>query len=64
MSYDHEISQIVNVVEGVGAGIMIIGAMGAFGRCAYQALHGETVRQSYETLRRNLVVASCSVSKS
>jgi uncharacterized membrane protein len=54
VSYDHEISQIVNVVEGVGAGIMIIGALGAFGRFAYQAAHAETARRSSETLRRNL----------
>jgi uncharacterized membrane protein len=54
VSYDHEISQIVNVVEGVGAGIMIVGALGAFGRFAYQALHAETAQQSYATLRRNL----------
>jgi uncharacterized membrane protein len=54
MSYDHEISQIVDVVEGVGAGIMILGALGAFGTFAYQALHAETASQSYEQLRRNL----------
>jgi uncharacterized membrane protein len=54
VSYDHEISQIVNVVEGVGAGIMIVGALGAFGRFAYQTLRPDTAQQSYETLRRNL----------
>jgi uncharacterized membrane protein len=54
MSYDHEISEIVRVVEGVGAGIMIVGAVGAFGRFAYQALHAETAQESYETLRRTL----------
>ena len=54
MSYDHEISEIVRVVEGAGAGIMIVGALGAFGRFAYQALHAETARQSYEVLRRTL----------
>jgi uncharacterized membrane protein len=54
MSYDHEIEQIVRVVEGVGAGIMILGALGAFAVFGYQALHAETAQQSYEALRRNL----------
>jgi uncharacterized membrane protein len=54
MSYDHEIEQIVRVVEGVGAGIMILGGLGAFGAYAYQALHGERTQRSYEGLRRNL----------
>jgi uncharacterized membrane protein len=54
LSYDHEITHIVDVVEGVGAGIMILGGLGAFGRFGYQALRAATARQSYETLRRNL----------
>jgi uncharacterized membrane protein len=54
MSYDHEIEQIVRVVEGVGAGIMILGALGAFGRFAYEALQAETRPRSYELLRRHL----------
>jgi uncharacterized membrane protein len=54
MSYDHEIEQIVRVVEGVGAGIMILGGLGALGVFAYQALHVETAQRAYEGLRRNL----------
>jgi uncharacterized membrane protein len=54
MSYDHTISDVVRVVEGVGAGIMIVGALGAFGRFAYEALHPDTARQSYDALRRSL----------
>jgi uncharacterized membrane protein len=54
MSYDHEISQIVDVVEAVGAGIMIIGAVGAFATFGYQALHAKSGQQAYEALRRNL----------
>jgi uncharacterized membrane protein len=54
MSYDHEISQIVDVVEAVGAGIMIIGGLGAFAKFGYQALHAKTTQQAYEALRRNL----------
>jgi uncharacterized membrane protein len=54
MSYDHEIEQIVRVVEGAGAGIMILGGLGAFAVFAYQAMHVDTAQQSYDALRRNL----------
>jgi uncharacterized membrane protein len=54
MSYDREIEQIVRVVEGVGAGIMILGGLGAFGVFAYQALRADAAPQSYQALRRNL----------
>jgi len=54
MSYDHEISHIVDVVEAVGAGIVIVGALGAFATFGYQALHARTAQQAYEALRRNL----------
>jgi uncharacterized membrane protein len=54
MSYDLEIEHIVRVVEGVGAGIMILGGLGAFAAFAYQTLHAETAPRSYQALRRNL----------
>jgi uncharacterized membrane protein len=54
MSYDHEIEHVVRVVEGVGAGIMILGGLGAFAAFAYQSLHADTAEQPYEALRRNL----------
>jgi uncharacterized membrane protein len=54
MSYDHDISHIVEVTGAVGAGIMILGGLGAFAAFTYQALHAKTVQQAYETLRRNL----------
>ncbi len=54
MSYDLEIEHVVRVVEGVGAGIMILGGLGAFGVFAYQTLRPETAQGSYEALRRNL----------
>ena len=30
MSYEHTISEIVKVVEGAGAGIMVLGGLGSF----------------------------------
>ena len=52
MSYDQVISDVVDVVEAVGAAIMIIGAIGSFGVYLRQALRHEAER--YERLRRNL----------
>ena len=54
MSYDHEISHIVDVVEAVGAGIMIVGAIGAFASFGYQAVRAAPAQNAYEALRRNL----------
>jgi uncharacterized membrane protein len=54
MSYEHTISQIVKVVEAVGAGIKVIGGFGSFVVFASQARHGETAQGSYDALRRNL----------
>jgi hypothetical protein len=54
-------SHIVQVVEGVGAGIMTLGALGAF---TSRALHAETAQRSYEALRRNLGWCICSASRS
>ena len=53
MSYEQTISDVVKVVEAVGAGIMVVGGLGAFvvvrARCC---VHGAA--EPYETLRRDL----------
>ena len=54
MSYDHVISEIVKVVEAVGAGIMVLGGLAAFLVFAARALRPERARESYDELRRNL----------
>jgi uncharacterized membrane protein len=54
MSYEHAISDIVKVVEAVGAGIMILGGVWAFGLCARRAVSPESRAGTYEDLRRNL----------
>ena len=52
--YEQVISDVVRVVEAVGAGIMVFGGLGAFLVFASNALHAETARGSYDSLRRNL----------
>ena len=54
MSYEHVISEIVKVVEAVGAGIMVVGGFGSFVVFAWQVRHPATVHGSYHGLRRNL----------
>ena len=54
MSYEDVISEVVKVVEAVGAGIMVLGALGALLVFGYRALLAATPRQSYDELRRNL----------
>ena len=54
MSYEQAISEVVKVVEAVGAGIMVLGGLGAFLVFASRALHAETAPGSYDELRRNL----------
>ena len=54
MSYDEVISQVVKVVEAVGAAIMVLGGLGAFLVFASRALRDETAHASYSELRRNL----------
>jgi uncharacterized membrane protein len=54
MSYEHTISEIVKVVEAVGAGIMVIGGLGSFVVFASRARHAKTAKGSYDGLRRNL----------
>jgi len=53
-SYDHGISEVVKVVEAFGAGIMVIGGLGAFLVFAFRVLRTETAHGSYDELRRNL----------
>ena len=52
--YEQVISGVVRVVEAVGAGIMVLGGLGAFLVFASNALHPETAQGSYDALRRNL----------
>jgi uncharacterized membrane protein len=54
MSYEHVVSEIVKVVEAVGAGIMVIGGLGSCVVFASRARHAHTAQGSYEELRRNL----------
>jgi len=53
MSYDDVISEVVKVVEAVGAAIMVLGALGALLVFAYREL-GAGTAESYDELRRNL----------
>ena len=53
MSYEQTISDVVKVVEAVGAGIMVLGGLGAFVVFVPRVLRRETP-QPYEDLRRNL----------
>lgn len=54
MSYDDVISEVVKVVEAVGAGIMVLSALGALLAFSYRAVRGGTTHGSYDELRRNL----------
>ena len=54
MSYEQAISQVVKVVEVVGAGIMVLGGLGAFVVFASRVLRAHTAQGSYDELRRNL----------
>ena len=64
MSYEHTISEIVKVVEGAGAGIMVLGGLGSFAVFVPRALRPKTEKGSYDELRRNWAAAFCSASKS
>jgi uncharacterized membrane protein len=54
MGYDHTISDVVRIVEAVGAGIMVVGGLGAF--CVFLLRVSDADRRagSYHELRRNL----------
>src|SRR6476661_4734467 len=54
MSYDEIISEVVKVVEAVGAGIMVLGALGAFIAYGSRTISVKAAPESYSELRRNL----------
>ena len=54
VSYEQTVSDVVKVVEAVGAGIMILGGLGAFVGFLRRARRAQTVRGSYQDLRRDL----------
>lgn len=54
MTYEETISDVVKVVEAVGAGIMIFGGLGAFVVFALNARRAETLQRAYPDLRRDL----------
>jgi len=54
MSYDHVISEVVRVVEAIGAAIMVLGGLGALLVFGVRALRPDTTHQSYSELRSNL----------
>jgi uncharacterized membrane protein len=54
MTYEQTISDVVKVVEAVGAGIMVLGGLGAFTVFVARALRSATTKGAYEQLRRDL----------
>jgi uncharacterized membrane protein len=54
MNYDSVISDVVRVVEGVGAGIMVVGGFGAFVIFIARTAQPQRRAGSYKDLRRNL----------
>jgi uncharacterized membrane protein len=54
MAFEETISHLVTVVEAVGAGIMVLGGLGAFLLFARRLLWARASGDAYETLRRDL----------
>ena len=54
MTYEDAISEVVKVVETVGAGIMVLGGCGALLIFARRALSARSAKGSYEVLRLDL----------
>jgi len=54
VSYDQTMTDVVKVVEGVGAGVMIAGGLYAFAVCGVDLWSPQTRAGAYERLRRNL----------
>jgi len=54
MAYEETVSHVVRVVEVVGAGIMVLGGLGAFVVFGLRARRAETVHGAYPRLRRDL----------
>ena len=54
MTYEDTISDVVKVVEAVGAAIMVFGGLGAFVVFLLRVRRAETVQRAYPDLRRNM----------
>jgi uncharacterized membrane protein len=54
VTYEQTISDVVKVVEAVGAGIMVLGGLGAFLAFAVRARRAGTLHGAYPGLRRDL----------
>ena len=54
VTYDQLISDIVKVVEAIGAAIMVVGGLWAFVDCGLQALRGGPHKGAYRQLRQRL----------
>jgi uncharacterized membrane protein len=54
VTYEQTISDVVKVVEAVGAGIMVLGGLGAFVVFTLRARRADTLQGSYPALRRDL----------
>ena len=52
--YEQVVSEVVRGVEAVGAGIMVVGGLGAFLVFASSALQAGRAQEAYDALRRNL----------
>src|SRR4051794_2322191 len=54
MSYEETISDVVKVVEAVGAAIMVLGGLGALAVFARDVVRARPADDAYKALRRNL----------
>jgi uncharacterized membrane protein len=54
VGYEETISDVVRVVEAVGAAIMIVGGLGALAVFGRRVLRARTAAGAYEALRRDL----------
>jgi uncharacterized membrane protein len=54
VTYEETISDVVKVVEAVGAGIMIFGGLGAFVVFTLRTRRADTLQGAYPALRRDL----------
>jgi uncharacterized membrane protein len=54
VTYEETIEDVVKVVEAFGAGIMIVGGLGAFVAFAVRARRAESLHNAYPDLRRDL----------
>jgi len=54
VTYEHTISEVVKVVEGVGAAVMVLGGLGAFLVFAWRARRRRSLSTAYPALRQDL----------